>query len=185
MWYAQSPSVGKIGPSKQWSSSTCTSSWWLVLVLTIGMIDNPCSRSVVPPKLYAARFFKLWTLLTVFYVIFPGILKSFTAPLGGREPQFRNHCSKPSRGTRKSSISWTFRQDVNEFTHVISGAYAEWIDVNSDVMADMLPLLVAGLSHADAAPSASMALKDITRDCAPSIRPFAPLILAACQVRPL
>ncbi|KAI5711514.1 hypothetical protein M8J75_001001 [Diaphorina citri] len=71
--------------------------------------------------------------------------------------------------------------DVNEFTHVISGAYAEWIDVNSDVMADMLPLLVAGLSHADAAPSASMALKDITRDCAPSIRPFAPLILAACQ----
>ncbi|KAL1465186.1 hypothetical protein WDU94_004776 [Cyamophila willieti] len=61
------------------------------------------------------------------------------------------------------------------------GAYAEWIDVNGDVMADMLPLLVAGLSHADAAPSASMALKDITRDCAPSIRPFAPLILAACQ----
>lgn len=49
-------------------------------------------------------------------------------------------------------------------------------------MADMLPLLVAGLSHADAAPSASMALKDITRDCAPSLRPFAPLILAACQV---
>lgn len=61
------------------------------------------------------------------------------------------------------------------------GAYAEWIDVNGDVMADMLPLLVGGLSHTEAAPSASMALKDIVRDCAPSLRPFAPFILSACQ----
>jgi hypothetical protein len=64
-----------------------------------------------------------------------------------------------------------------------AGAYAEWINSHADVLRQVVPILVLGLVSADSAPSATMALKDLTRDCQGCMRPFADLILQASKVR--
>lgn len=61
------------------------------------------------------------------------------------------------------------------------GAYAEWINQHPEVLSNIIPLLVTGLNSATVAPSATIALKDITRDCQRNMQPFAPSILQACQ----
>lgn len=64
----------------------------------------------------------------------------------------------------------------------ITGAYAEWINAHPSVLSHVVPLLVTGLGSSDLAPSATMALKDLTRDCQTSMAPFAHHILQASQV---
>ncbi|XP_059479172.1 importin-13 [Neocloeon triangulifer] len=59
------------------------------------------------------------------------------------------------------------------------GAYAEWINKHSDVLNQVVPILVTGLKAQEYATSATMALKDLTRDCQVSMQPFAELILHA------
>lgn len=61
------------------------------------------------------------------------------------------------------------------------GAYAEWINAHPSVLSLIIPLLVTGLGSGDLAPSATMALKDLTRDCQTSMAPFAHHILQASQ----
>lgn len=61
------------------------------------------------------------------------------------------------------------------------GAYAEWINAHPSVLSHVVPLLVTGLGSSDLAPSATMALKDLTRDCQTSMAPFAHHILQASQ----
>lgn len=62
------------------------------------------------------------------------------------------------------------------------GAYAEWINHHPLALRDVMPLLLMGLDCAEVATSATMALKDLTRDCQPSISPFcSPILLAAKQ----
>ncbi|XP_069674561.1 importin-13 isoform X2 [Periplaneta americana] len=61
------------------------------------------------------------------------------------------------------------------------GAYAEWINAHPSVLSHVIPLLVTGLGSADLAPAATMALKDLTRDCQTSMAPFAHHILQASQ----
>ncbi|KAG8185093.1 hypothetical protein JTE90_029705 [Oedothorax gibbosus] len=60
------------------------------------------------------------------------------------------------------------------------GAFAEWINVHPEVLGCVIPLLLMGLQNAEVAVSATFALKDITRDCYSSMRPFAEQILCAC-----
>lgn len=59
------------------------------------------------------------------------------------------------------------------------GAYAEWINVHSQVLSQVIPLLLLGLRNADMSQAATMALKDISRDCQPSMKPYAENILEA------
>lgn len=62
------------------------------------------------------------------------------------------------------------------------GAYAEWINHHPVALRDVMPLLLMGLDCAEVATSATMALKDLTRDCQPSIAPFCSSILHAAKV---
>ncbi|KAL6260843.1 hypothetical protein P5V15_008368 [Pogonomyrmex californicus] len=59
------------------------------------------------------------------------------------------------------------------------GAYAEWIGEHPEPWLEkVLQLVTQGLTNGSAtAPFASMALKDITRECGPYLAPFAPSIL--------
>ncbi|XP_021934017.1 importin-13 isoform X2 [Zootermopsis nevadensis] len=61
------------------------------------------------------------------------------------------------------------------------GAYAEWINAHPSVLSHVIPLLITGLGSGDLAPAATMALKDLTRDCQTSMAPFAHHILQASQ----
>ncbi|KAJ9589083.1 hypothetical protein L9F63_017628 [Diploptera punctata] len=61
------------------------------------------------------------------------------------------------------------------------GAYAEWINAHPSVLSHVVPLLVTGLGSSELAPAATMALKDLTRDCQISMAPFAHHILQASQ----
>lgn len=69
------------------------------------------------------------------------------------------------------------------YLFIFAGVYAEWINAHSEVLNYVVPLLVMGLESPDVAPSATMALKDLTRDCQSSMKPFAEHILHASQVR--
>nr|CAD7263458.1 unnamed protein product [Timema shepardi] len=62
------------------------------------------------------------------------------------------------------------------------GAYAEWINGHPEVLTSVIPLLVMGLGTPQVAPSATLALKDLTRDCQNCMGPFAHHILQASQV---
>lgn len=59
------------------------------------------------------------------------------------------------------------------------GAYAEWIGKHPDPWLEkVLQLITVGLTRGSlTAPFASMALKDLSRECGPNLAPFAPSIL--------
>lgn len=61
------------------------------------------------------------------------------------------------------------------------GAYAEWLSAHPTYLGHVLPILLFGLSSREAAPAATMALKDITRDCQLGLRPYAESLLQACE----
>ncbi|CAG2100376.1 unnamed protein product [Medioppia subpectinata] len=61
-------------------------------------------------------------------------------------------------------------------------AYAEWISNNSSYLPNVLTLLMIGLKSTEYVTiSATMALKDITRECQHILRPFAQQILSVCD----
>lgn len=62
------------------------------------------------------------------------------------------------------------------------GRYGEWISFHPSTLEHVLPIILLGLKVPDAAPSATMALKDIIRDCIEDIDPFISLILDSSQV---
>ncbi|XP_054707972.1 importin-13-like [Uloborus diversus] len=57
------------------------------------------------------------------------------------------------------------------------GSFAEWINMHPNVLGCVIPLLLMGLRNSEVAISATFALKDITRDCYSTMRPFAEQIL--------
>ncbi|XP_046387524.1 importin-13 isoform X2 [Ischnura elegans] len=63
----------------------------------------------------------------------------------------------------------------------VIGAHAEWLNDHPGAVGIVLPLLVQGLSNVQTAPSATMALKDLSRDCSAGLMPYAHLILNASQ----
>nr|CAD7417287.1 unnamed protein product [Timema poppensis] len=75
------------------------------------------------------------------------------------------------------------RLDVRVMSTVLDaiGAYAEWINGHPEVLTSVIPLLVMGLGTPQVAPSATLALKDLTRDCQNCMGPFAHHILQASQ----
>lgn len=66
---------------------------------------------------------------------------------------------------------------INALNQAI-GAYAEWL---GNALAELIPGLVASLQSPETATSATMALKDITRERTSSLEPYAPALLSACQ----
>lgn len=46
-----------------------------------------------------------------------------------------------------------------------------------------MPLVVSGLGNPEVAPSATMALKELTRYCQKYMQPYGDMILVACQVK--
>lgn len=60
-------------------------------------------------------------------------------------------------------------------------AYSEWITDHSDLLGNVVPLVVAGISNPDVCPSATMALKDLTQNCQKLLRPYADHIIISCQ----
>lgn len=63
-----------------------------------------------------------------------------------------------------------------------SGAYSSWIAAHTYTLEYVLPLIISGLSIPEATSSATMALKDIARDCQCDIKPYTGIILNASQV---
>lgn len=61
------------------------------------------------------------------------------------------------------------------------GAYAEWLSAHPTYLGHVLPILLFGLNSSDAAPAATLALKDITRDCQIGIRPYAEALLQGAE----
>ncbi|XP_064626443.1 importin-13-like isoform X2 [Lineus longissimus] len=64
---------------------------------------------------------------------------------------------------------------------VMIGAYAEWMNFHAPLLGGVLPLLLQGLNNSEMAMSATMALKDITRECQDHIAGYANQILTASQ----
>lgn len=62
------------------------------------------------------------------------------------------------------------------------GAYAEWWSTQRDVLGQLIPTLVASIQNPETSTSATMALKDITRECTTTILPYAEDLLNSCQV---
>ncbi|CAG9760659.1 unnamed protein product [Ceutorhynchus assimilis] len=62
------------------------------------------------------------------------------------------------------------------------GAYSEWLTDHPDLLENVFPLVIAGLTDPDVATSATMALKDITQTCHKFLLPYADHILIASQL---
>ena len=61
------------------------------------------------------------------------------------------------------------------------GAYAEWLSAHPTYLGHVLPILLFGLTQLEATPAATLALKDITRDCQMGIRPYAEALLQGAE----
>lgn len=61
------------------------------------------------------------------------------------------------------------------------GAYSEWIQDHPEVLSNVIPLLVLGLTDESMAPAATRALKEISRDCQQHMASFAGQILSHSQ----
>lgn len=63
------------------------------------------------------------------------------------------------------------------------GAYSEWMADHPDMLVHVVPLVVASLADEQAAPSATIALKELTHNCQKYLGgAWADVILTACQV---
>ena len=80
-----------------------------------------------------------------------------------------------------SNFQFTGHRHVVNTALETLGAYAEWLSAHPAYLGHVLPILIFGLSNPEAAPAATMALKDITRDCQMGIRPYAETLLQACE----
>lgn len=61
------------------------------------------------------------------------------------------------------------------------GAFGSWLQAHPSCLESVLPMLLAGLEDAHTASAATLALKDISRDCSGALGPHGPHILAASQ----
>jgi hypothetical protein len=61
------------------------------------------------------------------------------------------------------------------------GAYAEYLSSDGDAVGILMPGVLSSLQTPETAMTASMALKDITRECYNTLKPYAQHLLSACQ----
>ncbi|XP_049782122.1 importin-13 [Schistocerca cancellata] len=61
------------------------------------------------------------------------------------------------------------------------GAYADWININPSFLSYVIPTVMSGLENTESAPSSSMALKDLSRDCQLTIQQYADNIIRCIQ----
>ena len=61
------------------------------------------------------------------------------------------------------------------------GGFAEWLAMHTTLLPMVAPIITSALKDPDLALCASMALKDICRDCADGMKPQAEEVIAACQ----
>ncbi|CAN8004025.1 unnamed protein product, partial [Ixodes hexagonus] len=61
------------------------------------------------------------------------------------------------------------------------GAFGSWLQAHPSCIDAVLPMLLAGLESAHTSPAATLALKDISRDCSGALGPHGPRILTASQ----
>ncbi|KAK5644398.1 hypothetical protein RI129_005698 [Pyrocoelia pectoralis] len=61
------------------------------------------------------------------------------------------------------------------------GAYSEWFSDHPEVLDNVIPLIISGLGNVEVAPNATLALKDISRNCQNYLASYADHLLAACQ----
>ncbi|GFS21913.1 importin-13 [Elysia marginata] len=65
------------------------------------------------------------------------------------------------------------------------GSFAEWMHWHPDTLGCVLPLVLQGIANTEVGTSATIALKDLTRENLGNIQPYAHQILIACQPRDL
>lgn len=62
-----------------------------------------------------------------------------------------------------------------------AGAYGEWLAQHPQALRALIPMLLGALRTAAVAPAATLALKDLARDCREVLGPLAPQILSAAS----
>ncbi|KAK3089277.1 hypothetical protein FSP39_002274 [Pinctada imbricata] len=63
------------------------------------------------------------------------------------------------------------------------GSYSEWINCHPECLRCVVPLVLQGLGDSEIATSATLSLKDLTRENLDHIRPYIPQILSSSQSR--
>ncbi|RZF36601.1 hypothetical protein LSTR_LSTR007304 [Laodelphax striatellus] len=57
------------------------------------------------------------------------------------------------------------------------GSYSSWMNYHPELLSHVIPLLLMGLNNSETAPSATLSLKDISRECQLKLKPYSDLIL--------
>ena len=61
------------------------------------------------------------------------------------------------------------------------GGFAEWLAMHPNLLPHVAPIVTTALQNPELALCASMALKDMSRDCAEGMRPYANEVITACH----
>ncbi len=61
------------------------------------------------------------------------------------------------------------------------GGFAEWLAMHPDLLPHVTPIVLTALQSSEIALYATMALKDMSRDCASGMKPYSDEIIAACH----
>ena len=61
------------------------------------------------------------------------------------------------------------------------GGFAEWLAMHPDLLPHVTPIVLTALSSPEIALYATMALKDMSRDCAEGMKPYSDEIIVACH----
>ena len=62
------------------------------------------------------------------------------------------------------------------------GSYSEWLCDHPEMLENVMPLVISGLSNVDVSTNATLALKDLTRNCQQYLHPYSDHTLAVSQV---
>ncbi|XP_039296258.1 importin-13-like [Nilaparvata lugens] len=57
------------------------------------------------------------------------------------------------------------------------GSYSNWLNYHPELLTHVIPLLLMGLNNSETAPSATLSLKDISKECQLKLKPYSDLIL--------
>ena len=71
---------------------------------------------------------------------------------------------------------------IKQFLSLFLGSFSEWINCNPESLSFVVPLVLQGLGDPEIATSATMSLKELTRENHEHIKPYIPQILSASQV---
>ncbi|RUS89456.1 hypothetical protein EGW08_002753 [Elysia chlorotica] len=86
----------------------------------------------------------------------------------------------PKLFSQLQEIPFANSQQISTALNMI-GSFAEWMHWHPDTLSCVLPLVLQGISNREVGTSATIALKDLTRENLGNIQPYAHQILIACQ----